>query len=89
MDVSALSFLIGNMVMTVGTFLLIRTVLKNKQALFGYDLIGSILTFVALLFLFNGFLSSSQYASAVFVLVTVAFWGFVVFFKLRSSVNRK
>ena len=90
MNVSELSFLIGNVIMTVGTLLLIRSVLKNKKALFGYDLLGSILTFVALLFLLNGFIASIQYASVAFALVTVVYWGFVVAFKLKFSfINQK
>jgi cell division protein FtsX len=70
--------------MTVGTLLLVRSVLKNKKALYGYNLTGAILTFTALLFLFGGFLMSYLYASAAFVLVTITYWGVVVFFKLKS-----
>jgi hypothetical protein len=88
LNFSELSFLIGNMIMTFGTLLLVRSVLKNKKALFGYDLIGAILTFAALLFLFGGFLLSYQYASAGFVLVTITYWGFVVFFKLKSRKRK-
>lgn len=83
MNFAELSFLIGNMIMTVGTLLLIREVLKNKKALLGYDLVGATFTFIALLFLFSGFLTSNQYASAGFVLITATYWGVVVFFKLR------
>lgn len=78
-----LSFLIGNLIMVVGTLLLIRTVIKNTKMLHGYDLVGSVLTFVALLFLLNGFFESSQYLSVIFSLVTVAYWGFVVIFKIK------
>ena len=85
MTFAELSFLVGNVIMTVGTLLLIRSVLKNKNALFGYDLLGSVLTFVALLFLLNGFVASSQYASVIFSLVTVAYWGFVVLFKAKNK----
>jgi uncharacterized membrane protein len=89
MSISESSFLIGNIIMTIGTLLLMRSVFKNKKALQGYDLIGSILTFVALLFLLNGFISSSQYASVVFALVTVSYWSFVVTFKLKTRHRRK
>jgi hypothetical protein len=89
MNISESSFLIGNMIMTVGTLLLIRSVFKNKKALNGYDSIGSILTFVALLFLLNGFVSSLQYTSVAFALVTVAYWGFVVIFKLKTRRHKE
>ncbi len=83
------SFLIGNLICMIGTLLLIRTVIKNKKVLHGYDLLGAILTFIALLFLLNGFISSQQYASVGFSLVTVAYWGFIVAFKFYYGRKRK
>lgn len=85
MEIAELSFLIGNIIMTIGTLLLIRAVFKNKKVLFGYDLLGAILTFVALLFLLYGFFVSSQYLSVVFALVTVVYWAFVVLFKVNKK----
>ena len=74
---------IGNIIMFIGTSLLIRTVIKNKDMLQGYDLQGSILTFVALLCLYFGFMAIGQWISVIASTITVLYWGFVVAFKLK------
>jgi hypothetical protein len=78
-----LSFLIGNIIMFIGTTLLIRTVVRNKSMLNGYNLAGSALTFIALLFLLTGFILSNQLLSVEFSIITVLYWMFIVVYKLK------
>jgi hypothetical protein len=83
MTIMEISFLIGNIIMLVGTLLLIRTVIKNKQLLHGYDILGSFLTFIALICFNVGYIASNQYASLCFAFITVLYWLFVVIFKIK------
>lgn len=75
-------FLFGNIVLLFGTILLIREVVKNRNALRGYSLFGSFLTLVATIsfeiaYLLLGFLSSFLLS-----LLTVFYWFFVTFYLL-------
>jgi pheromone shutdown protein TraB len=78
-------FLAGNIIMFVGTSLLICTVWRNRTLLQGYDLFGAILTLVGLLLFYAAFLASGQWLSCVFATITVCYWAFVVAFKVRAG----
>jgi hypothetical protein len=75
-------FLAGNLVMFVGTSMLIRTVWRNRTLLQGYDLFGSILTLVGLFLFYAAYVASFQWLSCVFATITVLYWLFVVMFKM-------
>ena len=75
--------ILGNFVTALGTILLIKTVIQRKELLYGYNLKGSALTFIALLLFLVGFFSAAQYVSAGFMLVTATYWGFVTVFKIK------
>ena len=75
--------------MVAGTLLLVRTVIKNKQLLHGYDLLGAFLTFVALMFFNVGYIVSNQLTSSVLEAITIVYWGFVVAFKLKYRQKKK
>ena len=75
--------ILGNIITAMGTLLLIKTVIKNKELLHGYNLFGSALTFMAMAFFLTGFFSAGQYVSAGFMLVTAVYWGFVTIFKMK------
>jgi len=73
---------IGNFVLFLGTCLLIKQVIKNRNSLEGYDLIGSFLTFFGLACVLVGLIVSSQWVSIVFTSWTVSYWCLVVIFKI-------
>ncbi len=82
MNLAELLLLAGNIVMFIGTALLIRTVIRNRHLLMGYDLVGSVLTMVGLLFFYAFYITASQWLSCVFATLTVSYWAAVVVFKL-------
>jgi hypothetical protein len=77
-------FLAGNLVMFVGTSLLIATVWRNRTLLQGYDLLGAVLTLTGLLAFYGAYVASGQWLSCVFATITVLYWLAVVVFKVRG-----
>jgi hypothetical protein len=76
--------ILGNFITAIGTLLLIKTVIKKRTLLHGYNIIGASLTFFALIVFLIGFFLASQYISAFFMSITATYWGFVVGFKLLN-----
>ena len=76
--------LAGNVVMFVGTVLLIRTVWHNRTLLYGYDLMGSVLTLCGLLFFYAFYVVAQQWLSCAFATVTTLYWLLVVVFKVTQ-----
>lgn len=75
-------FLFANIICSIGTILLIRAVIKDRKILTNYSLSGAFLTLSAV-FLFDvGFGMMKQWLSALIGLITVAYWAFVVGFKV-------
>lgn len=67
-------FAIGNIILSVGTILTIRAVIKNRNNLKGYTFIGSILTVIPIgMFLFN-YLMMRNWIALGFGLVTFIYW---------------
>lgn len=82
------SFLIGNIICSVGTILLIRKIIKNRSILHGYDFFGSLLTFTALIFLTHGFFDIGDFLSVFFASITLAFWFLATIFSLRMRLKK-
>jgi hypothetical protein len=84
-------FNISNVAFLTGTSLLIRAVIKNRSILKGYDWLGALLTFFAMLcvqgayivFIENGL--SGYWISFVFSLPTVSYWFLVTVYTIRNK----
>lgn len=74
--------LLANIINFVGTFQLIRTVIQNKQLLHGYSFSGAILTFITLIIFNSAWALMGEWLSVGLGAVTMAYWLFVVIFKL-------
>lgn len=75
-------FLSANIICCVGTLLQIYQVILNKNILYGYDLVGSLLTLIAVVLFNVGFYMVKQKLSVAFGMVTVMYWLFVSIFKI-------
>jgi multisubunit Na+/H+ antiporter MnhG subunit len=64
----------GNIVMFIGTLLLIRSVLKNRNVLKGYDPIGSLLTMIGMLLFDAFYVVIGNEFSLVIASFTTAYW---------------
>lgn len=90
-----LLFNISNILFLVGTSLLIRAVLKNRNILKGYDWLGALLTLSAMVcvqlayvdFIQNG--QSAYWVSFLFSLPTVAYWVLVTAYTIKNKVTKK
>jgi hypothetical protein len=94
MDPSLL-FNISNVLFLVGTSLLIRAVLKNRNILKGYDWLGALLTLAAMacvqqayiMFIQEGL--TSYYVSFLFSLPTVAYWVLVTAYSIKNKLKSR
>lgn len=84
---SWITFLIANIICAVGTILNVIDVVKNRDMLRGYLLLGSFITFVAVTGFLIGFGQESQWLSVLFGFITMCYWLSVVIFKIRRELN--
>jgi ribosomal protein S27AE len=87
-------FNISNVLFLLGTSLLIRAVLKNRNILKGYDWLGALLTVSAMLLIqyaYIGFIQSgltSYWVSFGFSLPTVAYWVLVTAYSIKNKLQK-
>jgi hypothetical protein len=74
----------ANVVNLIAVLLLMRAVIKNRDALKGFSVSGTFLTFVAILGFDVGFFLMGNYVSFTLGLVTLAFWCMAFAFSLRN-----
>ena len=80
-------FTIGNVVLSLGTTLMIITLLRNRKTLSGYSIIGSMLTFIPLILFIIAYILMHNYIALAFASVTVLFWGLVCVFLARQRFH--
>jgi len=83
-----ITFLIGNIICAIGTVLMIRKIIKNRDILKGYDFLGSILTFLAVTCFTYGFYELHDILSVLFALVTLSFWLLASIFTLKMWLKK-
>jgi hypothetical protein len=92
--IAPLLFNISNVLFLVGTSLLIRAVLKNKNILKGYDWLGALLTLSAMLCVQQAYIEfiqsgqTSYWVSFGFSLPTIAYWVLVTVYTVKDRFNR-
>jgi hypothetical protein len=77
----------GNAVNLVAVLFLMRTVVKDKNALKGFSVSGTFLTFIAIIGFEVGFFLMENYVSFALGLITLAFWFMVFVFSLRTLMH--
>lgn len=87
-------FNISNVLFLVGTSLLIRAVLKNRNILKGYDWLGALLTLSAMVCVQQAYIEfiqsglTSYWVSFGFSLPTVAYWVLVTVYTIRARLQK-
>lgn len=79
----------GNAVNLVAVLFLMRTVIKDKNALKGFSVSGTFLTFIAIIGFEVGFFLMENYVSFTLGLITLAFWFMVFVFSLRTLMHER
>lgn len=80
---------IANVLLFIGNILLIWKVVKDRNVLRGFDMVGSLLTFVASLFILSYLGQFNLWFSFWLSTLTTLFWGSVLYFILRGRASRK
>ena len=75
---------IGNIIVFMGTLLLIKDVLKNRKALKGYSIIGSLLTFIAISLFQVGFFMMGVWTWTIGT-ITAFYWLIAFLFSFREK----
>ena len=83
MDSTEVFFTIGNTMVFLSSFLLFKTVWKNRKKIKEYNLIGSLFTFLGMLLFCIGYLYMEFYISFILALPTTIFWLFVNVFNIK------
>jgi hypothetical protein len=79
----------GNAVNLVAVLFLMRTVIKDKNALKGFSVSGTFLTFIAIIGFEVGFFLMENYVSFALGLITLVFWFMVFVFSLRTLLYER
>jgi hypothetical protein len=79
----------GNAVNLVAVLFLMRTVIKDKNALKGFSVSGTFLTFIAIIGFEVGFFLMENYVSFALGLITLVFWFMVFVFSLRTLLHER
>jgi len=80
--------LFGSIVCAIGTALTIKDVIKNRNILKGYPLLGSILTCVAVVFLNVGILvEQGNLLAFLFGILAIIFWLLVSLFLIKERIK--
>jgi len=77
-------FIVANFILLLGTLLLIRAVIKNRDVLEGYSMLGAILTVIPIGIFLVCYLMMENWFAFAFGLVTFGYWCIVVGFKAWS-----
>jgi len=80
---------IAQFIFAIGTFLLIKELIRNRNILKGYSLFGSFLTWLAMTFVLVQFWEFSDWIGLVFGFVQWLFWLFVTIFVLRQKIKER
>lgn len=73
-------FMSANVIFTIGTFLLFRKVIADREVLYNFDFLGSIITLIALTVMLIGYWNLQMYIAMTLSLPTWFFWFFVVIY---------
>lgn len=79
-------FTLANIVFTIGTLLLVRKVITNRNRLSDFDITGAILTTTALVLMLAGYSLLGMGASLLFTLPTFLFWLFVSVYSIKGKM---
>ena len=82
-------FTLANMVFAVGTLFLLYKVIKQRNMLNDFDLIGSLLTTTALILMLAGYKMLDMLGSIVFMIPTLAFWITVSIYTVQNKLQGK
>lgn len=80
---------IGNLICLIGTLLQIKEVVKNREALRGYSFLGSLLTFMAMIFFLTGFILLSLWTSVFLAIPTLVYWFLVTLYLMIVKALRR
>ena len=84
-----LEFLLGNIIVTIGTTLQIISAIKDRNVLRGYSFWGSLLTLLALIVFFFGYFKIEDYISPFISLFTIVYWLLATIFSLKIWWNKR
>lgn len=82
-----LFFNLANGTFMVGTLLLARTIIKNRDALRDFDVYGSGLTFIGMIFSGIAVAVNGIYLSLALLLPTLVFWGLAFYFSSKNKLH--
>lgn len=81
-----LLFSLANLFYLVGTILLARKVIKNREALKDFDSYGSAINFFGMTIMASALIELKSYAAAVISIPTLIFWAVAAVYSFK---NRK
>ena len=83
-----LIFTSANVIFTIGTIVLFKKVLKNRNMLKDFDFIGSFMTTVAMALMIRGYFELDMTSSILFSIPTFSFWLFVSIYSCKYKLNK-
>ena len=81
-------FAIGNIILFFASIRLMIRVIKNRNILSDYEMIGSALTFVGMLVLLYGYVLMENWISILFSIPTAILWFFASLYSFKRK-NKK
>ena len=82
-----LIFTSANVIFTIGTIVLFRKVLKNRNMLKDFDFIGSCMATIAMALTIRGYFELDMTSSILFSIPTFSFWIFVSIYSCKYKLS--
>jgi len=76
-------------IFAIGTILLIRKVFMKREILEGFDLLGAIITWIAMSFVLLWFFENNDWIGLVAGFMQWGFWLFVIIFVTRVKLRER
>jgi len=89
MNTADMAMNFANVVNLIAVLLLMRAIIKNRNILKGYNVSGTLLTFIAILGFEIGFYLMGNYVSFGLGIINLAFWFMAFVFSLRNLMRER
>ncbi len=83
-------FLVGNLIILIGAFPLIKEVVKHRKNLKGYSFMGALFTLIGVTIVQFGIIKSTSWVGVVPTIPIIIFWSLVCIYnwkKLKGHLN--
>ena len=85
-DVANIIFFIGNILLFMASFPMMKTIIKERKHLKGYNFIGATMTYLAVTLFLSSYALLDNWFTILIAFPTVIMWGLVIFYLAHNFI---